>query len=130
MIDKMKSARYLLCVVMLGLAGCAHRVQQLNEFSAVRVYGDAVIFVSAPNRLVPRPDTREDVVGLKTLRKGESMRLIDRHGTITYEVRKVSPDEVVLKCQSAFSGPGMDMERQTRIIAVKPYGPSSATDRE
>jgi len=126
----MKLLKLALGVSALCVVGCAHKVQQIPEFSAVRVYGSAVIFVSATNCIVPTPDTREGIVGLKVLRKGESMALHDRHGTITYEVRKVSSDEVVLKWKSAYAGPGLPMKRKTRTIAVKPYGLTDAVANE
>ena len=111
----------LLTLGVLCLAGCAHDVQQLDDFSAVRIAGESVTFVSAPNRLIPQRGPSDSAVGVKTLRKGESMRLTDFHGTIVYEVLKVAPDRVVVKMTSTFYPPGLDMHRHTEIFAVPPY---------
>jgi len=108
--------------VFLGLAGCAHPVQTIPDFAAIRVAGDTVTFVSAPNRL-PMHDSSGAVVGSKTLHRGESLRLIDQHGTIEYQVRRIAPEKVVLK-ESVFFQFEDDVRRRSEVVSVKPYEPS------
>jgi len=123
--------RPLICWLagVLVVTGCASRVQvrQLADFSAVQVANETVTFVSATNRMLAMHDSSGAIVPMKTLKKGESLRLSEHHGTVDYEVLKVAPEEVVLKEKATFYRSGNEERQPTQFISVRPYEPPPAS---